>query len=69
MWMMRVWLLANRGQLDDDPVVFAFKDPQSLAIGGLLALAFGAAAMLPEGSANLLNINQLFGLHPPGGTP
>lgn len=69
MWMMRVWLLANRGQLDDDPVVFAFKDPQSLAIGGLLALAFGAAATLPEGSANLLNINTLFGLNPPGGTP
>jgi 4-hydroxybenzoate polyprenyltransferase len=69
MWLMRVWLLANRGQLDDDPVVFAFKDPQSLAIGGLLALAFGAAALLPEGSANLLNINALFGLHPPGGSP
>lgn len=69
MWLMRVWLLANRGLLDDDPVVFAFKDPQSLAIGGLLALAFGAAAFLPEGSANLLNINTLFGLHPPGGSP
>lgn len=69
MWLMRVWLLANRGQLDDDPVVFAFKDPQSLAIGGLLALAFGAAALLPEGSAHLLNINALFGLHPPGGSP
>lgn len=63
MWLMRVWLLANRGQLDDDPVVFAFKDPQSLAIGFVLGLGFVAAATLPAGSAHMLNINELFGLH------
>lgn len=62
-WLMRVWLLANRGQLDDDPVVFAFKDPQSLAIGAMLGLGFLAAATLPAGSARMLNINELFGLH------
>lgn len=62
MWLMRVWLLANRGELDDDPVVFAVKDPQSLAIGALLAAGFVAAVMLPEGSARMLNVNELFHL-------
>jgi hypothetical protein len=42
MWLMRVWLLANRGELHDDPVVFAVKDPGSLItvlVGGLSVLA------------------------------
>jgi 4-hydroxybenzoate polyprenyltransferase len=33
MWQMRVWLLAHRGILDDDPIVFALKDRTSLALG------------------------------------
>jgi 4-hydroxybenzoate polyprenyltransferase len=40
LWLMRVWLLANRAELDDDPVTFAMKDPQSLALAALLVLAF-----------------------------
>lgn len=40
LWQMRVWLLAHRGALDDDPIVFALKDKASLALaaGCLLAL-------------------------------
>lgn len=40
LWQMRVWLLAHRGILDDDPIVFALKDRISLALGAgcLLAL-------------------------------
>jgi len=40
LWQMRVWLLAHRGVLDDDPIVFALKDRTSLALGAgcLLAL-------------------------------
>lgn len=40
LWQMRVWLLAHRGVLDDDPIVFALKDGISLALGAgcLLAL-------------------------------
>lgn len=38
-WISRIWLLASRGQLDDDPVAFALKDPPSLALGvGMTAL-------------------------------
>jgi 4-hydroxybenzoate polyprenyltransferase len=63
LWLMRVWLLANRGQLDDDPVVFAIKDPQSLAMGFVLGLGFVAAVLLPPGSAQMLNLNELLGIH------
>ena len=45
MWTSRIWLLSHRGELDDDPVAFAVKDPASLFIG-LLALATFAAAVL-----------------------
>ncbi len=42
-WLFRVWLLASRGELDDDPVVFAMRDPVSLALGaGVVALAIFA---------------------------
>lgn len=33
LWIMRVWLKASRGELDDDPVIFALRDRMSLAIG------------------------------------
>jgi hypothetical protein len=35
-WLYRVWLLASRGELDDDPVVFALRDRMSLAVGALV---------------------------------
>jgi 4-hydroxybenzoate polyprenyltransferase len=34
-WMARVWFLAHRGQMHDDPTEFAFKDWISYLIGGL----------------------------------
>ena len=43
-WVSRVWLKTCRGEIDDDPVVFAVKDWQSLLIGVLLALCFVLAA-------------------------
>jgi len=36
-WLNRVWLLASRGELDDDPVVFAMRDVMSLAVGAAVA--------------------------------
>jgi len=31
-WLSRVWLLASRGELDEDPVVFAIRDRVSIAL-------------------------------------
>ncbi|TCK70840.1 UbiA family prenyltransferase [Acidipila rosea] len=33
LWISRVWLLASRGELDEDPVIFALTDKMSLLIG------------------------------------
>jgi 4-hydroxybenzoate polyprenyltransferase/phosphoserine phosphatase len=33
LWLNRVWMLASRGRLDEDPVAFALTDPVSQAIG------------------------------------
>jgi 4-hydroxybenzoate polyprenyltransferase len=45
LWTMRIWLLAHRGELDDDPVAFAIRDRISLALGAILALAFLVARL------------------------
>ncbi|MBI3249030.1 MAG: UbiA family prenyltransferase [Deltaproteobacteria bacterium] len=37
-WVGRVWLLAKRRQLSEDPVVFATTDPASLVVGVLTVL-------------------------------
>lgn len=39
-WIGRIWLIANRGEMHDDPVVFALRDKVSLAIGTCVAAAF-----------------------------
>jgi len=44
-WISRLWLLARRGELEEDPVVFAVTDPVSLLVGLLVTgLAVVAAA-------------------------
>ena len=43
-WVSRIWLLARRGLVDEDPVLFALRDPPSWAVGAL------AAAVVVAGS-------------------
>jgi len=38
LWLSRVWLLASRGELSEDPVVFALTDRLSLLIGLAVAV-------------------------------
>jgi 4-hydroxybenzoate polyprenyltransferase len=42
-WLARIWFLAHRRRLRDDPVVFALRDPWSWAIGAVIAAAILAA--------------------------
>ncbi len=37
LWLCRVWLLASRGRLEEDPMVFALTDRMSLFIGAAIA--------------------------------
>jgi 4-hydroxybenzoate polyprenyltransferase len=43
-WVSRVWLLARRGELDDDPVQFALTDRISLAVGAAAVFLVAAAS-------------------------
>lgn len=43
-WLSRVWLLAHRGQMHDDPVVFALRDRVSRWIGLAFIIIFALAA-------------------------
>lgn len=38
-WLSRVWLKAHRGDLQDDPITLAMRDPVSYAVGAAAALA------------------------------
>jgi hypothetical protein len=44
-WLGRVYLKANRGEMHDDPVVFALTDPVSLGIGAASLVVMLLAAV------------------------
>ena len=33
LWLSRLWLKASRGELHEDPVIYAITDPRSLQLG------------------------------------
>ena len=37
-WISRVWIIAHRGNMDDDPIVFALKDKASLVCGVIIGI-------------------------------
>jgi 4-hydroxybenzoate polyprenyltransferase len=37
LWLAQVWMLASRGEMHDDPVVWAITSPRSIMLGGLMA--------------------------------
>jgi hypothetical protein len=37
LWLSQVWMLASRGDMHDDPVVYAITDKRSLLLGVLMA--------------------------------
>lgn len=42
-WVSRLWMKTHRGEVDDDPLVFALRDWQSLTVVGLSAILFSVA--------------------------
>lgn len=42
-WITRVWMLTHRGEMHDDPVVFAIRDRVSIVVGILFCLVFWVA--------------------------
>ena len=45
LWTNRIWLFAHRGELDDDPIHFALRDPISLVLGFSVLFAFISAIL------------------------
>ena len=45
-WTLRVWWLAHRGEMDDDPVLFAVTDPASYLVAALVGGVLAAATLL-----------------------
>ena len=45
-WISRAWLIAHRGQMHDDPIVFALRDRVSWAVAALMLLAVALARWL-----------------------
>lgn len=43
LWLSRIWMLCQRSELLDDPVVFAMRDPKSLVLCAFLGAAFTMA--------------------------
>jgi 4-hydroxybenzoate polyprenyltransferase len=39
-WISRTWMLTHRGEMNDDPIVFAVKDRVSLIVGALFGIIF-----------------------------
>lgn len=46
LWLGRIWLLAGRDKLDDDPLQFAVRDVISLALGAAMVISYLVAWQL-----------------------
>ncbi len=45
-WIGRIWMKTSRGEMHEDPIIFALRDRVSLDIGGLVAVVVIAAKFL-----------------------
>jgi hypothetical protein len=44
-WISRMWMLAHRGEVNDDPLLFAIKDRTSYVVGACIAAVLILARM------------------------
>jgi 4-hydroxybenzoate polyprenyltransferase/phosphoserine phosphatase len=44
-WNLRAWFIANRGEMSDDPILFALRDPASYVVGGISAVLLALATV------------------------
>ncbi len=44
-WISRVWMKATRGELSEDPIVFALRDRTSKYLGVIVAVLLVAASL------------------------
>lgn len=44
-WVLRMWFIAHRGQMDDDPIVFTLRDPTSYVVAAALSVLLVLATL------------------------
>ncbi len=54
-WISRIWILTGRGEMQDDPVRFAIKDPVSIGCGFAVGFVAVAARFAPPWLSMLLH--------------
>jgi hypothetical protein len=54
-WLGRIWLLAGRGKMQEDPVKFALRDRESLACFAIIGLIAVTARFTPAWLAAILH--------------
>ncbi|HPA50410.1 MAG TPA: hypothetical protein PLP50_02300, partial [Thermoanaerobaculia bacterium] len=53
-WVSRLWVLVGRGEMDDDPVLFAARDAVTWGLAAATAAALLLAALGPTGIPGLM---------------
>ena len=56
-WVSWIWIKAHRGQMHDDPIVFASRDLSSMIVVALLILVFVAASLVSDRARSYLHID------------
>ncbi|MCB0067864.1 MAG: hypothetical protein KDD77_11960, partial [Caldilineaceae bacterium] len=46
LWVTRLWVVTARGYMDEDPIFFAAKDPETWATGAVVALILTCATLI-----------------------
>lgn len=46
LWVTRLWVVTARGYMDEDPIFFAAKDPETWATGAMVAVILTSATLL-----------------------
>lgn len=57
-WLMRMWMVTNRGDMTDDPIIFAAKDKISYISIALIGIIMFVAATIDEAIIDYLQIIQ-----------
>ncbi len=57
-WLMRMWMVTNRGEMADDPIIYAIRDRTTYVVMTIIGIIMILAATLDGSIFNNLNIIQ-----------
>lgn len=57
-WLMRMWMVTNRGEMTDDPIIYAIRDRTTYVVMTIIGIIMLLAATVDSSVFNNLNIIQ-----------